>query len=66
MYLLGGGDGSSVLTHAKRYSFSKIYPGYDWENNMGYGTKSHNSGIKKNGLTPIHRLSFSPMKKVKV
>ena len=47
-------------------SFSKIYPGYDWENNMGYGTKSHNFGIKRNGLTPIHRLSFSPMKKIKV
>ena len=47
-------------------SFSEIYPGYDWENNMGYGTKRHNSGIKKNGLTPIHRLSFSPMKNMKV
>tara|TARA_A100001015_G_C14991106_1_gene713996 strand:+ start:189 stop:788 length:600 start_codon:yes stop_codon:yes gene_type:complete len=46
-------------------NYSKLYPGYDWENNMGYGTKTHNSAIKKNGLTTIHRLSFSPMKHIK-
>ncbi|MDC3091089.1 ribonuclease HII [Rickettsiales bacterium] len=45
-------------------NYSKLYPGYDWENNMGYGTKAHNHAIKKNGLTTIHRLSFSPMKHI--
>ena len=34
------------------------YPGYDFENNVGYGTKKHVEAIKRVGITPIHRLSF--------
>jgi ribonuclease HII len=40
----------------------KLYDGYDWQNNMGYGTAKHLEGIKKHGLTPLHRLSYEPMK----
>ena len=39
-------------------NFAKIYPNYDFENNVGYGTKKHIEAIKQNGITPIHRLSF--------
>ena len=38
--------------------YSKIYPKYDFENNVGYGTKKHIEAIKTYGVTPIHRLSF--------
>ena len=38
--------------------FDKIYPGYGFASNKGYGTKAHYEGLKKLGLTPIHRLSF--------
>ena len=38
--------------------YAKIYPNYDFENNVGYGTKKHIEGIKNFGVTPIHRLSF--------
>ena len=38
--------------------YAKEYPQYDFENNVGYGTKKHIKGIKVNGLCPIHRLSF--------
>ena len=34
------------------------YSNYDFENNVGYGTKKHIEGIKQHGITPIHRLSF--------
>lgn len=34
------------------------YPGYDFKQNMGYGTTSHIEGIKKIGLSAIHRKSF--------
>lgn len=34
------------------------FPGYGWEKNFGYPTKAHREGIKKLGLTPIHRKSF--------
>ncbi|RZS96636.1 ribonuclease HII [Cecembia calidifontis] len=34
------------------------YPGYGWEKNAGYPTKTHREGIIRLGLTPIHRKSF--------
>ena len=38
--------------------YAKIYPNYDFENNVGYGTKKHVEGIMTHGITPIHRMSF--------
>lgn len=38
--------------------YAKTYPKYDFENNVGYGTKKHIEAIKNFGITPIHRLSF--------
>lgn len=38
--------------------YATKYPNYDFENNVGYGTKKHIEAIKLNGITPIHRLSF--------
>lgn len=42
--------------------FSKVYPGYGFEKNMGYGTKEHLDGLNQFGVTPIHRRSFTPVK----
>ena len=33
---------------------------YGWSKNKGYGTKEHMNAIKKYGITPYHRLSYSP------
>lgn len=38
--------------------YAKTYTNYDFENNVGYGTKKHIEAIKTYGITPIHRLSF--------
>lgn len=38
--------------------YSKNYPNYGFEKNMGYGTQEHIESIKKNGITSIHRKSF--------
>ncbi|MEO0407327.1 MAG: ribonuclease HII [Cyanobacteria bacterium P01_A01_bin.135] len=35
------------------------YPDYDLASNKGYGTPRHKAGLKTNGLTRYHRLSFS-------
>lgn len=35
------------------------YPEYDFIHNKGYGTAKHIEGIKNNGLTEIHRKSFT-------
>ncbi|TCK62155.1 ribonuclease HII [Seleniivibrio woodruffii] len=34
------------------------YPDYDWYSNKGYGAPKHLEGIRKHGLTPLHRLTF--------
>jgi ribonuclease HII len=35
------------------------YPGYGWEQNVGYGTEGHRAAIDELGLTPHHRLTFN-------
>lgn len=35
------------------------YPGYGFESNVGYGSAAHIEAIKKYGLCPIHRRSFT-------
>ena len=37
---------------------AKVYPEYDFEHNMGYGTAKHIAALKEIGATPIHRKSF--------
>lgn len=38
--------------------YDKVYPEYRFASNKGYGTKAHYEGIKKAGITEIHRKSF--------
>jgi ribonuclease HII len=38
------------------------YPGYRFSEHKGYGTSSHLQAIKALGATPIHRMSFAPLK----
>ena len=38
--------------------FDSIYPGYAFASNSGYGTKDHYAGLRKLGITPIHRKTF--------
>lgn len=42
----------------------KIHPGYGWANNAGYGTKQHQEALKQLGITPHHRKSFAPIRKI--
>lgn len=43
--------------------YAKIYPGYGFEENMGYGTKQHLQALATYGPTPIHRKTFAPVPK---
>ena len=36
-----------------------IYPQYGFKNHKGYGTEEHINAIKKYGICPIHRVSFT-------
>lgn len=37
------------------------FPGYGWETNAGYGSKSHIAALQDFGPTPHHRRSFRPV-----
>src|SRR5699024_9771302 len=41
-----------------------IAAAYKFSDHMGYGTKDHLQALKTNGISPIHRKSFSPIKEL--
>jgi ribonuclease HII len=45
-------------------SLAQQHPGYGWETNMGYGSKSHMTALQNLGPTPHHRRSFKPVHKM--
>lgn len=42
--------------------YDKEFPGYGFAKNAGYGTKEHLEQLDREGITPIHRKSFEPIK----
>lgn len=42
----------------------KEYPMYDFNSNMGYGTKKHMDSLRIHGASPYHRVSFAPVRNV--
>ena len=38
---------------------SENYPEYQWQQNKGYPTRAHRAAIKRIGITPLHRRSFT-------
>ncbi len=53
---------ASILAKTHRDQLMKDYsndwPKYSWDTNVGYPTAAHREGIKKYGVTPLHRKSF--------
>ncbi len=54
---------ASVLAKTYRddlmQNLAREFPGYSWETNVGYPTEEHRNGIRKLGITPVHRKSFT-------
>ncbi len=50
---------AKVYRDALMAEYAAVYPGYGFEKNVGYGTAAHIAAIKAQGLTPIHRRSFT-------
>ena len=70
-----GGDGlslsiaaASILAKVTRdrlmVDLAGQYPGYGWERNKGYGTASHAAALLHLGVSPAHRRSFAPVKRL--
>lgn len=45
-------------------ALAQQHPGYGWETNRGYGSKSHIAALRRLGPTPFHRRSFAPLREM--
>ena len=57
---------ASILAKVARddmmLAYDKQYPKWGFAKHKGYGTKKHLDAIRMYGITPIHRLTFEPIK----
>ena len=40
------------------------FPGYNWSQNAGYGTKEHIQAIERHGISEHHRKTFAPISRI--
>ena len=40
------------------------YPGYHWAQNKGYGVPAHHAGLAAQGVSPEHRRTFAPIRRL--
>jgi ribonuclease HII len=45
-------------------SLDVIYPGYGLAQHKGYPSKAHIEALENLGVTPIHRRSYAPVRRV--
>ena len=59
---------ASILAKVERDAIMRelalINPGYGWEKNMGYPSPGHLVALQQQGVTPHHRRSFAPVRKM--
>lgn len=42
--------------------YHKAFPEYGFARHKGYPTKAHKAALKLHGVTPIHRITFAPVR----
>ncbi|WP_339769339.1 ribonuclease HII [uncultured Pseudosulfitobacter sp.] len=52
---------AKIRRDALMVDLAQQHPGYGWETNMGYPSKSHKEALQNIGVTPHHRRSFKPV-----
>ncbi len=52
---------AKVSRDQKMGQFAEQYPGYGFENHVGYGTKTHLLALQQFGITALHRRSYKPI-----
>lgn len=53
---------AKVTRDAMMEHLSHAYPGYGFEDHVGYGTARHRRALEQLGACPIHRRSYAPLK----
>ena len=55
---------AKVCRDQEMVELDAVYPGYGLAKHKGYPTKAHIQALQMQGASPIHRLSFGPVRKV--
>ena len=55
---------AKVARDAELYELDKIYPQYGFAQHKGYPTAFHLEMLNIYGITPVHRLSYAPVKRL--
>jgi len=59
---------ASILAKVARdrelHALEELYPGYGFAKHKGYPTKEHLAALEMLGVTPIHRRSFDPVRRM--
>jgi ribonuclease HII len=73
-YIIGGDSkireisAASIIAKVARdrlmIRLSKKYPGYGFQNHVGYGTREHQEALQEHGICDLHRRSYAPVHKI--
>ena len=55
---------AKVARDAELYELDKEYPQYSFAKHKGYPTSEHLKALTLHGVSPIHRLSYAPVRKL--
>ena len=58
---------SIIAKHARdemMVSLDEQYPAYHWAQNKGYGVPAHCEGLEAQGVSPEHRRTFAPIRRL--
>lgn len=54
---------AKVARDAEMCGLDTIFPGYDFSRHKGYPTPGHLAALAQSGVSPVHRRSFSPVRR---
>lgn len=54
---------AKVARDAEMCDLDKRYPGYEFSLHKGYPTRAHIEALQRQGVSPIHRVSFGPVRR---
>jgi ribonuclease HII len=61
---------ASIVAKVARDNYMRhldqVFPGYAFTGHVGYGTALHRQAIATHGVTPLHRLSYTPLRQYSV
>ena len=55
---------AKVFRDRAMLEYDRLYPGYGFADHKGYATASHRAALRRLGPSPIHRMSWAPLREL--